>query len=370
MTTPIQNKPTDTNSAPHVKSFTEMSHPEARADARESAADQQAAIRLELVGTTKQIDAFRNARKNRPSDKLWCQQWPGLGSTKTWSAILRGKFDTINIDEERWLSAYRGVLSALKSDVEERGQEELYGDLTAAESVSLAALRLQHHRGKDRLILIEGTSGSGKTSCLDLLMAGDAAGAMVMLEADDSWGSPRAALAMMLRAMGEGGGKRPIPYDKHARKELLITAIQRRGRVIIAIDEAHHCTGPVLNLIKTLLNRTDALIILAGMDTLFRKLRAAASEEAKQLYHNRLFARIVLKAPSSEDARVFLERRLELSEGSGWKAATLKQLCSMSARAGMWAFFRRLADNLRDGALPLDDASLLSAGQSAAREIA
>ena len=79
----------------------------------------------------------------------------------------------------------------------------------------------------------------------------------------------------------------------------LITTLKQKGRVIIAIDEGHHCTGSVLNVIKTMLNQTEALMILAGMNTLLRKLRATSSEEAKQLMHNRLFAKLELSGAGS-----------------------------------------------------------------------
>lgn len=351
-------------------SFMDRSHPEYRAEMQEEKGDAQAATTLELIATAKQIDGFRNSRKNRPSDRNWVKQWPALGSAKTWSAILRSKLESVGVDHGKWLSAYRGVLTALQTDIEERAQESLYGDLTSAESVSLATLRLQHHRGKDRLILIEGTSGSGKTSCLDLLTEGEGSRGMLKIEATETWRGPRNFLYALLRELDQGSTSHPIPYGTHERLEKAITLLNARGRVMIAMDEAHHCNGPILNTIKTILNRTEALFILAAMDTLFRKLRASAHEEAKQIYHNRLFARIVLTAPTPEDARVFLERRLGLKDGSAWKNSTLTHLCAMSKSTGMWAFFRRLAVNLNESCEPADDVNLLAAGEAAAREIA
>lgn len=317
----------------------------------------------ELRNLAARIDAHRRRRSPVPSDRALVKIWPGLGSAKTWSRILKG--DLAEIDVDRQLVNYRGVAAALEASSREVAQEELYDDLTPALAVSLPVLQLLHHHGKDRLILIEGGSGSGKTSALDILESGDAAGSMRRIEADETWKSLRAALGDILR--GIGMAPKNIPVSTAERLTLLLGSLQRQGRILIAIDEAHHCTGAVLNVLKTLLNRTEVLILLAGMNTLLRKLRTAASEEAKQLVHNRLFARVELSAPDSEAAGLFLSRRLGVDQQ--WSPATLRQLVKLSANAGHWAFLRRVADRLR-GQKDLADADLLQAASQATDEIA
>lgn len=351
--------------------FMDRSHPEYRRDQAELEGQAAAAASLELIATAKLIDAFREVRRKRPSDRAWVQQWPGLGSAKVWSKVLRGLTD--GIDCEKRLTHYKGVLAALRANIEDRGREDLYADLYAdlshAEVASLATLRLLHHHGKDRLIIIEGTSGSGKTSILNLLKDGEVSGAYHGTEADDTWSTTRNACHALLTMLGHGSVNQPIPHEKQARLNLLIEAIRGKGRILIAIDEAHHCTGPVLNLFKTILNRTDAMIILAGMDTLFQKLRAAHSEEAKQLYHNRLFARIALTTPAPEDVRLFLARRLHCThQGEVWKAGTVRRICTTSTHLGMWSFVRKTVDNMIDLGCTgedADDASLLTAAEEA-----
>ncbi len=333
-------------------------------------------LEAELFRTGTAIEAHRNLIKPLPSIRQWCKQWPGLGSTKMWSKILKGDFTQMKVEAQ--LPNYRGVLAALQTQVVERGSDDLYTDLAPAQAVMLAALRLMHHHGKDRLILVQGGSGSSKTSCLQLLSQNEAAGSMVMLEASDvTWRSPRAAIRDMLRGLGVG--EETIPAATADMVDELLKVLKRRGRVIIAIDEAHHLNGSMLNLLKMLINKTEALFILAGMKTLFQKLRSVASEEAKQLIHNRLFAKITLTGPDVEGAEMFLTRRLaEVAVGRetttlpSWKKATIKAIVSKSLNAGHWAYLRRVVDQVLDFGLSveeIDDASLLAGAENALIEI-
>ncbi len=341
-----------------------MSHPERRSEMEESQAADLAAT---LAGLAAKIETHRKLRSPVPSERQWVRNWPGLGSAKTWSRIVKGDLDGMDIAAR--IPSYRAVLSTLEAEIAALGIEELYPDLAGAEEVTLEALRLMHHEGKDRLILIEGGSGSGKTSCLDLLERGEASGSMRRAEANEAWKSLRVAMGDILRAYGEGGKKSPLPASTGERMDLLIEVIGRSGKTILAIDEAHHATGAVLNLIKTLLNRTDCLIILAGMSTLFLKLRITASEEAKQLIHNRLFARIVLGSPDAEGVRMFLGRRLGAGQTT-WKASTLKAISESASNAGHWSFVRRVVAHLQThGIAAPDDADLMGARETALMEI-
>jgi type II secretory pathway predicted ATPase ExeA len=329
----------------------------------------QSELASELTRLASSIDAHRRSHRPAPSDRAWVKQWTGLGSAKTWGKILKGDFNGLSIETQ--IPNYRGVLATLDAETRERGSDELYGDLPPAQAVTLTALRLLHHHGKDRLILIEGGSGSSKTSCLELLAQNEAAGNIILVEASDvTWRSPRAAMYDILRALGCSDDA--MPNSTAGRLDKILTILKSKGRVMLAIDEAHHANGTILNLFKTLLNKTEVLLILAGMKTLFQKLRAVASEEAKQLIHNRLFARIELTGPDIEGAEIFLMRRLGL-ERSPWKKSSLKDLVSRSHNSGHWAYMRRVVDHIHDGGLTadeVDDATLLTAAQNAQLEIA
>lgn len=348
-----------------MKSFIENSHPEHVAEQREAAE----AARRELVNVAMQIEAHRKATRPEKSQNAWVREWPGLGSQKTYSNILAGDTDGIAIAKK--LPDYRAVLQAIGANVSKGDREELYQDLPGAEAVTLAALRLMHHKGKDRLILIEGGSGSGKTSSLDVLESVGAGGSKILrMEADETWKSQRVAMRAMLRKLQVPDAKIPVVTGDMMR--LLIDTINERGRIMIAVDEAHHVSGTVLNLFKALLNSTTLMLILAGMNTLFQKLRASASEEAKQLIHNRLYQRVNLAGPDAATARVFLKRRMNLNgTADAWKDGTLRAISAHAVNCGHWSFLRRIVDQLAaSGVREPGDAELMAAAESARIEIA
>lgn len=340
--------------------FVERSHPEYQAEQEERGQS----LASQLADVALQIEAHRKAAGI--SQNAWSRQWPGLGSQKTYSNIVQGVFGDISLEKN--LPNYRAVLSAIRANVGSTGDEPLYEDLPGAEAVTLAALRLMHHEGTDRLILVLGGSGSGKTSAIRVLAAQGAGGSrLIRLEADETWKSPRAALRRML--LGAGVPKADIPGPLADMEDKLIDALNQQGRCVVAIDEAHHVSGCVLNLFKTLLNRTSMRLILAGMSTIFQKLRANASEESKQLIHNRLFERIDLVGPDKDTARRFLARRLG-SDG-GWKDGTLHNIAGTSVHCGHWSFLRRIVDQIKSSGLASpNDADLMAACDSARKEIA
>jgi DNA transposition AAA+ family ATPase len=340
--------------------FMEASHPD-------FLAEQQEALDTQLLTTAKEIEALRTARVPVPSQNAWVKEWPGLGSQKTYSKILSGELEDVNTAAK--LPDYRGVLRAILADQKGRAAEVLYDDLPGAQAAILAALRLMHHHGKDRLLLIQGGSGSGKTSVLDLLAKGAAAGALVRVEANDTWKSERVAMRDILLGLGDSLEKVEAMRSGGEMLARILEILERKGRILLAIDEAHHCTGRVLNLLKTLLNKSEVLLVMAGMNTLLQKLRANASEEAKQLIHNRLFQSVNLGGPDGASATAFLRRRMGVT--TSWKAGTLTTLTETARHCGHWSFLRRVVDHLRmNGANQPDDADLLSAVNDAAREIA
>lgn len=359
------NKPIPPRTRGPVKTFAQMSHPERE---EREAGERQVTSEMErdLCETARLIEGFRDARPKRPSDRAWVKEWPGLGSAKTLHKILTHDFTGLNVAKK--LTDYRGVLTALTAQSKADAVEDLYDDLGGAQEVALAVLRLMHHHGKDRVILIEGGSGGGKTSALDVLERTEGSGSMIRLEADETWRSPRVAMARILKGLGMPSAK--IPGSTGERLDNLLQWLERRGRVLLVIDEAHHISGMVLNLLKTMINRTEALVILAGMATLIQKLRTSASEEAKQLFQNRLFCRVRLAGPDEDGTRIFLQRRLGVP-GTAWKRGTMQRLAADARDAGLWSFLRRVVDQVKaEGSGEPTDAELLAAGKTAVEEIA
>lgn len=315
-------------------SFATLSHPEA--------AQEQADL---LVGLARSIAAYQDRTSPRLSNEQMLRNYPGLGSTKTYRALTSGNVD--GLIAANHLPKYQAVWDQIQAATGADGREELYPDLTPTFECSMAAAGLIPQRGKARLVLIEGPTGSGKSSALHVI-AGKYAGQVVVIEATDTWQSPMAMLGDFLVALGcytatqVDEGK--LPAQKAERQRIVLAAMKAK-RMVIAIDEAQHGGAPMLNFIKTAINQTDSLFIIATIDTLWTKLAKQFWEEAKQLVFNRLFERVRLAPPSPADVETFLTRRVPALDGIEWRNASAK-VAELSRTFGGFAFLRHLAETL------------------------
>ncbi len=315
-------------------SFAALSHPEAAQEMAD-----------ELVGIARSISAYQDRTAPRLSNEQMLRTYPGLGSTKTYRALTSGNVD--GLIAANHLPKYRAVWDQIQATTGADGREELYNDLTPAFECSMAAAGLIPQRGKARLVLIEGPTGSGKSSSLSII-ASKYAGQVVIVEATDAWQSPMAMFRDFLVALGcfsaaqvEEG---KIPNQKAECQRLVLAALKSK-RIVVAIDEAQHGGAPMLNFIKTAINQTDSLFIVATIDTLWGKLARQFWEEAKQLVYNRLFERVRLAPPSPEDVETFLTRRVPRLEAMEWRNASAK-VAEIARAFGGFAFLRHLAEQL------------------------
>lgn len=309
----------------------EHSHPEKREEDKEK-----------LLGLANRIRAWQEKQRPRLSDEAIVRRFPGLGSTKTYRRIREG--DLEGLIAENHLARYNGVWNEIEVGSRHAArEEELYDDLTPAMDSGLAIAGAIPATGQARLVVIEGPTGAGKSACL-ALAARRFAGNAIKIEASEGWASLNAALGDILVA-GRWAEKHDLPGGKAERLDLLLSCLAQ-GKPILLIDEAHHMTSGTLNVIKTLLNRTQAVIIIAGIDTLWRKLAAKSWEEAKQLLLNRLYERVRIGPPSETDGKMFLERRLGKDAfAPDWEKG-LATACDAAAHGGYWSFFRRLHEAL------------------------
>jgi len=322
--------------------FMTASHPEAdqRADASPTAA--------ELIALAQGIQAWQASRSPRISNEEMLRRYPGLSSTKTFRRLVNGDADFADLDS--LLARYRGVWDLIQHGSGANGPEEIYPDLEPAfETAKAAALLIPQH-GRERLLLIEGPTGSGKTMSLTNIVRRYPKTAF-LVDANTAWKNPNCMVADILVAAGvysdpteDENSRMPIRY---AGRLAALKAHFRSKRQILAIDEGHHMAAESLNVLKGLLNDSDVIVIVACIDTLWKKLASAAWAEASQLVLNRMFDRVRLKAPSPADAELFLRRRvpaLESAQGD-WTAA-LGIVCRAAQSYGSYAFLRRLAKRL------------------------
>lgn len=288
------------------------------------------------------VQAIRDWQLSRPtklSDEALVRRYPALGSTKTYKRILAGETGELRVDE--WLKNYRGVWQQIESECSAaNGPESLYDDLEPARAVRAAVQNLIRSFGVERLVVIQGDTGSGKTSSLsvveDLFR-----GSTVRLEASEGWRSFAAAMGDIAVAVGVSDEIAKLPVSGAARLDSIVRHLGE-GRRIILIDEGHHMTASVLNAIKTLINRTGALFVVAAQSTLWRKLQAASLQEAKQLLLNRLRERVFLGGPGWEDVQLYLDRRC----GVALRKAAAVEIAREAGRYGAYAFLRRLGERL------------------------
>jgi type II secretory pathway predicted ATPase ExeA len=256
----------------------------------------------ELVALAKQIRNWQESRQL--SDNELLRRLPGLGSTKTFTRVLRG--DLAELDLQRWVSDYRAVLAVCESLTgRERGDIELYEDLSTVISLRRALTDIFECRSIRRVILAEGDSGLGKTSALTFMQR-KWGQRLLIIEATIFWAdNPNALLGAILDALGV----KDQPLGREGRLRM-VTGRLKQARTALAIDEAHHMGPNCLNSCKTLVNQTPGEVVLFALPTLWRRLERGAYEEVKQLLGNRLAERIKLGELRAADVKKLLSRRI------------------------------------------------------------
>jgi hypothetical protein len=322
-------------------SFIEASHPQ---HVEESTS--------ELLQLAQNIRAYQDRTSPRLSDEAMVRHFPGLGSTKTYRRLRDGDTSSLVIDTQ--LQKYRGVWAQIESATGIDGREELYPDLTPTFEVFQAAGGVFSQRGKERFILVEGPTGSGKTSAISVI-ASRFPGQVFVVEANETWASPMAMTADILVALGifseQQARDGELPRSLAERLALIVGRMSSK-RLMLAIDEGHHGGAAMLNLIKTLLNKTESWVLLACIDTLWKKLAAKYWEEAMQVIFNRMFERVRLAPPSADDVLMFLPRRVEALKTVAWEKAISTIVASARFHGG-FAFLRRMAEHLNKATVEL-----------------
>lgn len=278
------------------------------------------AERDELIRLAQSIQTWRVERLDteQMTWKKLMQKFPMLGSDKNVTAIAKGELEGRRVDN--WLPKFRTAWAQIKKLDNKTSQEERLLDLSNVEP-SLEAVYIAVDKpgsAIDRLVVIQGTSGAGKSSILARVQA-ELDGATYLIEADENWKSAREAAKDMLLALGMP--EQSIPYRRADRQRELLKRLDRN--VVLLIDEAHHGGAEFLSLVKTILNRSQAVVVLAAMDTLWRKLTTDSREEARQLLHNRLSEMVTLYPPTEEDIVLYFEGIMKVPQAAAAKIASL-----------------------------------------------
>ena len=300
----------------------------------------------ELVSLAQKVRIWQETRKYNDTELL--RRYPGLGSTKTYTRVL--KSDLHELDLDRWLTEYRAVWALIESLAgRERHDEELYEDLSTVVHLRRALVDVLEESSIARVVLVEGDSGLGKSTGLTLLQR-KYGQRIVAVEATESWGdNPNAFIGAILDALGV----KEQPLFAAARMTFCLRRL-RETRVALAIDEAHHLGPRCLNTCKTLINQTPSEVFLFALPTLWRRLERAAYEEVRQLLGNRLAERIKLGELREADVRKLLSRRCGIEEPKA-AGAVLREARTRGNLGFVRAVCRRLAAMERDGQPTLEE---------------
>ncbi len=312
----------------------------------------------ELHRVALQIDGFRQQKKL--SLPAMCKRYAGLGSDSTLGKCISGR----RIDELEipiWLARYQGVLATLQA---ERAvtNAEIYADLPHVQTVLDAYKNVINTETSARVILIEGDTGSGKTSCRIALQQ-TYQDRIVCVEASTVWkDTPGAFLSAILRSLK----CKIIPASGADRLNLVIDTLAAKRRTLV-IEEAHHLGPRLLNTVKTLVNSTPGEFVLLAMPSLWRRLESAAYEEARQVAgSHRLAARIKIPAIDPSAVAHFIWRRLKLASTDEAPDDALERviagMAEKAAKRGNLGFVSRCCERvLAEHKKPIDAGALESA---------
>ncbi len=298
-------------------------------------ANPETATTTELCTLARQIRDWQLAREL--TDTRLCTDYD-IGSTKTFRALADGKPGEYDVD--RWLPKYRAAWNLIQAAEDGPAEQPVFDDLSPALRLRAAFADAMRETGNDRLIIVQGNPGDGKTTAVNALVARYGT-RIVCAEAAETWrDSINAMLADLLLACGV---TQP-PGSAAGRLDKLIETLHAR-RICLVIDEAHHMGPRGLNVVKTIINRTPGEVIMMGLPVLLKRLEMTAYQEARQLTLNRLCERITLTGADRDDTAILLQRLGGLPAEVAREAAA--RVATMAAGHGSLKFVARVCRRIR-----------------------
>lgn len=287
-------------------------------------------LESELVETAAKIAAW--GESHGMSRAQLVRNFADLGSEKSFRDISAGNLEGYNAENQ--LTKYRAVYATMEELANQGGEERIYDDLGTVVKIRRAFLGVVKATGTNRVLIVQGESGIGKTTAVGLLRGKYGTGRISYVEASDVWAdSPNAFLGAILRALGVT----ELPAGRVQRLEEVQARLAISRRCLV-IDEAHHLGPHCLNTVKTLVNTTPGEFILVAIPTLWNKLQAHAYQEAKQIATNRLSERVKLTLDEA-DVRTYLTKCFPDAAAADLKTAA-RIIRPSALLSGNYAFVR------------------------------
>ena len=235
----------------------------------------------------------------------------GMSGT-TLSLWLREKYKGNNqrIGEfvGRWLETERDI-SASRTPGLDR-----HADLAVTGQVAQVA---QHAQANRDLCVIYGSAGAGKTWALEDYCKQHTSAWYV--EMSPAVTTPASVLTRIAEKLDVVGGLKTA-----ARLERAVVDQLSIGSALLAVDEAHHLTQPLLDVVRCVHDQARCGLVLCGNDPLWARL--ADGKRAAQLV-SRVGLRVRLRRPSAADV-------IELTKTLMGSVPTGKAKASVLAAAG------------------------------------
>lgn len=312
----------------------------------------------ELCEIARQIRDWQLAR--HVTDTRLCADYD-IGSPKTFRALADGHDD--GYDGDRWLPKYRAAWNLIQAADEGPEQMPVFDDIGPAIRLRAAFADAMRETGNDRLIIVEGNPGDGKSTAVTALAARYGS-RIVLAEAVETW---RDSINAMLGDLLLSLGVHQPPVSAAAKLDKLVGVdVLNARRICLVIDEAHHMGPRGLNIIKTIINRTPGEVIMMGLPVLLKRLEMAAYQEARQLTLNRLCERITLSSADKDDTAILLERIGAVPAPVAREACA--RVAAMAVGHGSLKFVARVCRRMRrEGAADADTIAKLAAKVAANR---
>lgn len=307
-----------------------------------------------------QIDTWQKSQRPVLTDAAMIKRFDGLGSSKTYSALRKGDFAAYNVEKQ--IANYQRVMEQLEEIGMGNQKDEIYENFRAVTEASRILLELMQQTGNKRVFLLEGPTGSSKTTLKNLAVQ-KFGGKVIAVDGRVAWKSANALLRDLLIALKPSA---KIPTSGAERFEEIVKLLDKSNKVLW-FDEGHRMNADGLNVIIDLVNRTESHFVLSGVSTIWGKLTATHYEEARQLLQNRLYARLLIEPPTKAECTAFLQKRCPGIGTAAKEAETWVQ--ELAAKFGRFGFLYSLADRIRREGGELDAQSIRQLAEKLKKEV-
>lgn len=203
------------------------------------------------------------------TDRRLVEQFPDLGSTRTWRGrLLAGKFQ--GLDPERFVHRLKRIAIILDGGL----PDAEFFDLPFARRVATAVALLERATTDRRVLVVLAPNGVGKTMAARWLVA-QGRGRRVYCRVRPGWRGRELHLANgLIEALGDDA----LQPNAATAERRLIALLSREPKTVF-IDQAHEGGAALMHLIRCLVDETPrAGFVYLGYDTGFRRAQTATTD--------------------------------------------------------------------------------------------